>query len=47
LSISFWSNRADLTVSERSGYLDEQVARVSMFLTGPPTVETFVLLRAE
>jgi heme-degrading monooxygenase HmoA len=47
LSISFWSNRADLTVSERSGYLDDQVARVSMFLTGPPTVETFVLLRAE
>jgi hypothetical protein len=47
MSISFWSNQQDMIVSERSGYLDDQVARVATYLIGPPTAEVFVMLRAE
>ena len=41
ISITLWETEADMTASEESGYLKEQIAKVAPSFTGPPTSEHF------
>lgn len=41
LSIALWDTEADMTASETSGYLREQVAKVAAAFAAPPTTEHF------
>ena len=41
VSISLWETEADMTASEESGYLKEQMAKAAPTFTGPPTSEHF------
>ena len=38
-SISLWETEDDMLAGEKSGYLQEQVAKLGPFLTGPPATE--------
>ena len=38
-SISLWETEDDMLAGEESGYLQEQIAKLGPFLTGPPTTE--------
>jgi heme-degrading monooxygenase HmoA len=46
-SISLWNSEADMQFSERSGYLEDQVSRVSGFLLAPPDVDVYTVFRTE
>lgn len=41
--ISQWATEADRAASESNGFLHEQLAKLSAFVSGPPTTERFVV----
>lgn len=41
ISISFWESDALMTAGEMSGYLQQQIAKFTGVIAGPPTRETF------
>ena len=41
ISISFWESEAAMTVSETSGYLQQQIDKFTGVIAGPPTKEMF------
>jgi heme-degrading monooxygenase HmoA len=46
-SITLWETEDDMLAGEKSGYLQEQVAKLGAFLTAPPTTEHLeVILQA-
>jgi len=41
ISITFWETEADMTAGEASGYYKEQLGKIGVFFTGPPTMEHY------
>jgi len=39
--IAMWNTEADMIANEKSGFYQEQVAKVMPLLTGPPTMEHY------
>ena len=41
--VSQWATESDRAASESNGFLREQLAKLSVFVVGPPTTERFVV----
>ena len=41
VSIALWETEDDMKASEKSGYLQEQIAKFAAVLAAPPTTEHF------
>ena len=41
MNIALWDTEADMAAGEASGFYREQVAKVTPFLAGPPTMEHY------
>ena len=41
LSVTLWESEADMTASQTSGYLQENLMKAAAYFTGPPTLSTY------
>jgi heme-degrading monooxygenase HmoA len=39
--ITFWRDISDAVANEKSGYYDEQIAKLDRYIIGPPEVEAY------
>ncbi|KPJ98505.1 MAG: hypothetical protein AMJ60_07910 [Desulfobacterales bacterium SG8_35] len=43
ISITFWETENDMVTGESSGYLQQQLDRITAFFVGPPTIQHYVV----
>lgn len=43
ISITIWETKADMVEGESSGYLKEQLDKLSALFVGPPTIQHYVV----
>ena len=43
ISITIWETEKDMIAGESSGYLQEQVGKITSLFVGPPTIQHYVV----
>lgn len=41
MSVTLWETEADMLAGQNSGYLQEQIAKLGVFMTAPPATENY------
>ena len=43
ISITIWETKNDMVAGESSGYLQEQLDKITVLFVGPPTIQHYVI----